>query len=123
MSASAAHDGSGTVSVIELASVLATLKQRPRRSIVFVTFFGEERGLLGSRYYGRHPAVPIEKTVADVNLEQVGRTDSTEGPLFKRRAARRASKSTSTNRTATHFSAAAITRRWPTAVCQLIRSA
>jgi Zn-dependent M28 family amino/carboxypeptidase len=73
-------DGSGTVSVIELASALASLRQRPRRSIVFMTFFGEEKGLLGSRYYGRHPVFPIEKTVADINLEQVGRTDSTEGP-------------------------------------------
>jgi hypothetical protein len=73
-------DGSGTVSVIELASALATLKPRPKRSIVFMTFFGEEKGLLGSRYYGHHPVFPIEKTVADVNLEQVGRTDSSEGP-------------------------------------------
>jgi Zn-dependent M28 family amino/carboxypeptidase len=73
-------DGSGTVSVIELASALATLKERPRRSIVFATFFGEEHGLLGSRYYARQPAVPIEKTVADVNLEQLGRTDDNEGP-------------------------------------------
>ncbi len=73
-------DGSGTVSVIELASALATLKERPRRSLVFVTFFGEEKGLLGSRYYGRHPVVPVDKTVADVNLELVGRTDSSEGP-------------------------------------------
>jgi hypothetical protein len=73
-------DGSGTVSVIELASSLATLKQRPLRSIVFMTFFGEEKGLLGSRYYGRHPVFPIDNTVADVNLEQVGRTDSSEGP-------------------------------------------
>jgi Peptidase family M28 len=73
-------DGSGTVSVIELATALATLKDRPRRSILFMTFFGEEKGLLGSRYYGRHPVVPIEKTVADVNLEQVGRTDDSEGP-------------------------------------------
>ena len=72
-------DGSGTVSVIELAAALATLKERPKRSIVFMTFFGEEKGLLGSRYYGRHPVFPIEKTVADVNLEQVGRTDSSEG--------------------------------------------
>ena len=45
-----------------------------------MTFFGEEKGLLGSRYYGRHPVVPIDKTVADVNLEQVGRTDDSEGP-------------------------------------------
>ncbi|HZS49033.1 MAG TPA: M28 family peptidase [Blastocatellia bacterium] len=73
-------DGSGTVSVMELASALSTLKQRPKRSIVFMTVFGEEKGLRGSRYYGRHPIFPIEKTVADVNLEQVGRTDSTEGP-------------------------------------------
>jgi hypothetical protein len=73
-------DGSGTVSVVELASSLATLKTRPKRSILFMTFFGEEKGLLGSRYYGRHPLVPVEKTVADVNLEQVGRTDDSEGP-------------------------------------------
>jgi len=73
-------DGSGTVSVIELASALMTLKERPKRSLIFMTVFGEEKGLLGSRYYGRHPVFPIEKTVADVNLEQVGRTDSDEGP-------------------------------------------
>jgi peptidase M28-like protein len=73
-------DGSGTVSVIELASALAALKERPKRSIVFMTFFGEEKGLLGSRYYGRHPVFPIAQTVADINLEQVGRTDSSEGP-------------------------------------------
>ncbi|HEU4390619.1 MAG TPA: M28 family peptidase [Blastocatellia bacterium] len=73
-------DGSGTASVIELASALSRLKPPPKRSIVFMTFFGEERGLLGSRFYGRHPVFPINKTVADINLEQVGRTDSTEGP-------------------------------------------
>lgn len=73
-------DGSGTVSVIELATALAALKQRPKRSLVFMTFFGEERGLLGSRYYARHPVFPIERTVANLNLEQVGRTDSDEGP-------------------------------------------
>jgi Zn-dependent M28 family amino/carboxypeptidase len=72
-------DGSGTVSVIEMARALAGLKQRPRRSIVFMTFFGEEEGLIGSKYYARHPALPIEKTVAQLNLEQVGRTDSSEG--------------------------------------------
>jgi hypothetical protein len=73
-------DGSGTVSVIEIASALAALKERPKRSIVFLTFFGEEKGLRGSRYYGKHPLVPVEKTVADVNLEHVGRTDSSDGP-------------------------------------------
>jgi len=73
-------DGSGTVSVMELAAALSRLEPRPRRSIIFMCVFGEEKGLLGSRFYGRHPVFPIEKTVADVNLEQVGRTDSTEGP-------------------------------------------
>ena len=77
-------DGSGTVSVVEIASALATLKERPRRSILFATFFGEEKGLLGSRYYGKHPIIPVEKTVADINLEQVGRTDDSEGPQINR---------------------------------------
>jgi hypothetical protein len=72
-------DGSGTVSVIEIARALAKLTPHPKRSIVFMTFFGEERGEIGSEYYGKHPIFPISKTVADVNLEQVGRTDSTVG--------------------------------------------
>jgi hypothetical protein len=73
-------DGSGTVSVVEIASALASLPKHPARSILFMTFFGEERGLVGSRYYGRHPLVPLEKTIADLNLEQIGRTDATDGP-------------------------------------------
>jgi len=73
-------DGSGTVSVMEVARALARLPQHPRRSIVFMTFFGEEEGLIGSEYYVHHPVWPLAKTVAELNLEQVGRTDSTEGP-------------------------------------------
>ena len=73
-------DGSGTVSVVELAHAFAASPVRPRRTVVFVAFFGEEKGDLGSHYYGAHPVFPIAKTVADINLEQVGRTDSTEGP-------------------------------------------
>ncbi len=73
-------DGSGTVSVMEVARALARLPKHPRRSIVFMTFFGEEEGLTGSQYYAHHPVFPLAKTVADLNLEQVGRTDSTEGP-------------------------------------------
>lgn len=72
-------DGSGTVSVIELAKAFSANKVRPKRSIVFMTVFGEEHGLVGSRYYGAHPLVPIEKTIAGINLEQVGRTDDNEG--------------------------------------------
>jgi len=73
-------DGSGTVSVIEIAQALARLRVHPKRSIVFMTFFGEEEGGLGSRYYTSHPLFPLAKTVADLNLEQVGRTDSNAGP-------------------------------------------
>jgi len=73
-------DGSGTVSVIEIASALAAQKTRPKRSIVFMAFFGEELGLVGSRHYGKHPVFPIKDTVADINLEQIGRTDDSEGP-------------------------------------------
>ncbi|HTW67253.1 MAG TPA: M28 family peptidase [Bryobacteraceae bacterium] len=73
-------NGSGTVSVIAAARALAELKQRPKRSILFIAFFGEEEGLLGSEYYAHHPVWPLDKTDAQLNLEQVGRTDSTEGP-------------------------------------------
>ncbi|MGA2738242.1 MAG: M28 family peptidase [Bryobacteraceae bacterium] len=73
-------DGSGTVSVIEIAQALAAMPVHPKRSIVFMTFFGEEEGGLGSRYYTSHPLFTLSKTVADLNLEQLGRTDSREGP-------------------------------------------
>ena len=72
-------DGSGTISVIEIAQALAQLPVKPKRSILFMTYFGEEKGLLGSRYFGAHPTVPLSQIVADMNLEQVGRTDSPEG--------------------------------------------
>ncbi len=68
-------DASGTSSVIEIANALAALPGRPKRSIVFIALFGEELGDLGSGYYARHPIFPLARTVADVNLEQLGRTD------------------------------------------------
>jgi hypothetical protein len=73
-------DASGTASVIAVAGALAELEEKPKRSIVFVTVFGEEVGGLGARWYTSHPIFPIAKTVADINLEQLGRTDDTEGP-------------------------------------------
>ena len=72
-------DGSGTVSVIELASALSRLNPRPKRSLLFMTVFAEEKGLLGSRYYARHPVFPLEKTAANINLEVLGRTDGPDG--------------------------------------------
>jgi hypothetical protein len=72
-------DASGVATVIEIASALAAAKPAPRRSVLFMAYFGEEKGLLGSRYYGRHPLVPLKKTVADLNLEHLGRTDGDTG--------------------------------------------
>lgn len=71
-------NASGSASVIEIAGALAAL--RPRRSILFMTLYGEEEGLLGAYYYTRHPLVPLRDTVADLNLEQLGRTDDSDGP-------------------------------------------
>jgi hypothetical protein len=73
-------DGSGTVSVIEIAAALAAAPERPKRSILFLAFYGEEEELMGSRYYAAHPLVPLKNTIAEVNLEQVGRTDASNGP-------------------------------------------
>jgi hypothetical protein len=73
-------DGSGTVSVIEIAAALARMPDPPKRSIVFVTFFGEEVGEFGSTWFASHPPFPMTATVAGLNLEQVGRTDSNQGP-------------------------------------------
>ncbi|MBS1858864.1 MAG: M28 family peptidase [Acidobacteria bacterium] len=73
-------DASGTSSVIEIATALASLGERPRRSILFLTVFGEEVGGYGARYYTTHPIFPLSQTIADLNLEQLGRTDDTEGP-------------------------------------------
>jgi Zn-dependent M28 family amino/carboxypeptidase len=72
-------NASGTASIIEIASALSRLPAKPKRSIVFVAFFGEEEGLLGSKWYDRHPAVPLAKTIGNINLEQMGRTDDRSG--------------------------------------------
>src|SRR5262249_5036012 len=74
-------DASGVASLIEIASSLSALPSHPKRSILFVAFFGEELGLIGSQFYAKHPLVPLEKTIADLNLEQVGRTDATNGDM------------------------------------------
>jgi hypothetical protein len=67
-------NGSGTTSVLELARRFAALKDRKGRRLVFMTFSGEERGLLGSRFYcNQQPLFPLKDTVAMVNLDMVGR--------------------------------------------------
>ena len=66
-------DASGTVTVVELAEAFASLETRPRRSLVFLTVSGEERGLWGSGWFVAHPPVPLEGMVADLNIDMVGR--------------------------------------------------
>jgi Zn-dependent M28 family amino/carboxypeptidase len=71
-------DGSGTVSVMALASSFAKAKAEghgPKRSIVFMTVSGEEKGLLGSAWYVDHPTIPLAKIVCDLNIDMIGRVD------------------------------------------------
>jgi Zn-dependent M28 family amino/carboxypeptidase len=73
-------NASGSATLMEMANALAALPTRPRRSIAFIALFGEEVGEIGSAFYARHPVLPLDKTVADINLEQMGRTDGSDGP-------------------------------------------
>ncbi|MBX6364699.1 MAG: M28 family peptidase [Gemmatimonadetes bacterium] len=66
-------DGSGSMSVLEIAERLATSPTRPRRSILFVWHTGEELGLLGSRWFTDHPTVPRDSIVAQLNIDMIGR--------------------------------------------------
>lgn len=66
-------NASGTAGVMELAQYFAAQPARPRRSLLFICFSGEELGLLGSAYYVRHPTLPLDRTVAMINMDMVGR--------------------------------------------------
>lgn len=71
-------DGSGTVSVMEIAEAFARAAKdgnKPRRSILFLNVTGEEKGLLGSEYYADNPVFPLENTVNNLNIDMVGRID------------------------------------------------
>jgi hypothetical protein len=66
-------NASGVAGLIELARMLSTQKPKPRRTIVFIAFSGEEEGLIGSSYYVNHPLVPLANTVAMINMDMIGR--------------------------------------------------
>ena len=71
-------DGSGTAAVLDLAKIFSiALRQGmiPKRSLLFLTFTGEEEGLFGSEYYSLDPLVPLDSTVADFNIDMIGRVD------------------------------------------------
>lgn len=71
-------DGSGTMAVVEIAEAFMKAKKdgyTPRRSVVFLNVTGEEKGLVGSKYYTDNPIFPLENTVANLNIDMIGRID------------------------------------------------
>jgi len=71
-------NGSGTSTILEVCQAFTLAKEQghgPRRSILFMLVSGEEKGLLGSKYYVEHPLFPLENTIANINVDMVGRVD------------------------------------------------
>ena len=83
-------DGSGTVAVLEIAQAFKKASEKgkgPKRSVIFLHVTGEEKGLLGSKYYSDNPIYPLENTVVNLNLDMIGRIDPTrkkKNNAFKR---------------------------------------
>ena len=72
-------DGSGTVALLEIAQAFKIAQQKghgPKRSILFLHVTGEEHGLHGSRYYSDNPLYPLQNTVANINIDMIGRRDT-----------------------------------------------
>jgi hypothetical protein len=74
-------DGSGSVTLLEIAEAFGRGQMKPKRSILFVWHTGEEKGLLGSRWFTDHPTVPRDSIVAQLNMDMVGRGDATDLPV------------------------------------------
>ena len=75
-------DGSGSVALLELAQAFKLAKTEgngPKRSIIFLHVTGEEKGLLGSEFYAMDPLYPLEKTITNLNVDMIGRTDPKRG--------------------------------------------
>lgn len=77
-------DASGTATMMAVAEAISKIKRRPKRSIIFAGWTGEEEGGLGSRFYAHHPLFPLNKTIANINIEQDGRYDGEGGAGPKR---------------------------------------
>ena len=71
-------DGSGSVSILEIAEAFAKGPVKPKRSLIFVWQMGEEKGLWGSQWFTNHPTVPRDSIVADLNMDMVGRGAATD---------------------------------------------
>jgi Zn-dependent M28 family amino/carboxypeptidase len=69
-------DASGTAALLEVAEAFAALSDPPSRSLLFLAVSGEERGLVGSRWFVDHPPVPLDRLVADLNVDMISRNAS-----------------------------------------------
>lgn len=78
-------NASGVAGVLEIARAFARSEFRPRRSILFLVFEAEEKGLLGAYHYAAHPVAPLEKTAAVLNMDMIGRDE--ESPTWDTHAA------------------------------------
>ena len=66
-------DGSGSMGVLEIAEAIMAMPVKPKRSMLFVWHTGEEAGLLGAAHFTRHPTVPVDSIVAQLNIDMIGR--------------------------------------------------
>jgi hypothetical protein len=71
-------DGTGSVSILEIAEAFAKGPVKPKRSLIFIWQTGEEKGLWGSQFWTNHPTVPLDSVIADLNLDMVGRGAATD---------------------------------------------
>jgi hypothetical protein len=71
-------DGTGSISILEIAEAFAKGPLKPKRSLIFIWQTGEEKGLWGSQYWTNHPTVPLDSVIADLNLDMVGRGAATD---------------------------------------------
>jgi Zn-dependent M28 family amino/carboxypeptidase len=78
----AVDNATGVAALLELAAAFQKLPVKPERSIVFVSFTAEEQGLLGSESYAKHPVYPVNKTVADINMDMMGLAGKTKDVII-----------------------------------------
>ncbi|MCA8957972.1 MAG: M20/M25/M40 family metallo-hydrolase [Planctomycetes bacterium] len=71
-------DGSGSVGLMAISRAFAKNAQKPRRSLMFVAFCGEEMGLIGSGWFARNPPVPLEKVAGELQIDMIGRDEENE---------------------------------------------
>lgn len=74
----AVDNATGVAALLELAAAFKKSKLKPERSVLFISFTGEEQGLLGSEYYTKHPVFAIQKSVADINMDMMGLAGKTK---------------------------------------------